>query len=117
MMPQEIRATGNMGNQETAMNHRDELIRTKLLDRLTSVNVDTRMVTLEVNRGEVNVRGAVPSTEQRSRALEALAGAHSVELQVRDEPPSDSADGRGRSPVTGTSEESAHQSRHQTDQT
>jgi len=106
-----------MGNQETAMNHRDELIRTKLLDRLTSVNVDTRMVTLEVNRGEVNVRGAVPSTEQRSRALEALAGAHSVELQVRDEPPSDSADGRGRSPVTGTSEESAHQSRHQTDQT
>jgi osmotically-inducible protein OsmY len=49
------------------MNNRDELIRTKLLDRLTSVNVDIRMVALEVNHGEVNVRGAVPSIEQRSR--------------------------------------------------
>lgn len=99
------------------MNNRDELIRTKLLDRLTSVNVDIRMVALEVNHGEVNVRGAVPSIEQRSRALEALAGAHSIELQVRDVPPADSVDGRGRSPRAGTSEESAHQSRHQTDQT
>jgi hypothetical protein len=99
------------------MNNRDELIRAKLLERLTNVNVDIRMVTLEVNHGEVNVRGAVPSVGQRSRAFEALAGAHSVELQVRDMPPSDSADGKGRSPVTGTSEESAHQSRHQTDPT
>lgn len=67
------------------MNNRDELIRTKLLERLTCVDVDIRRVTLEVDHGEVNVRGVVPSTEQRSRALEALAGAHSIELQVPDE--------------------------------
>jgi hypothetical protein len=36
---------------------------------------------------------------------------------VRPMPGSDSADGRGRSPVTGTSADSAHQSRHQTDAT
>jgi hypothetical protein len=31
--------------------------------------------------------------------------------------PSDSLDGRGRSPVTGTSADSAHESRHQLDRT
>lgn len=82
------------------MNNRDELIRSKLLDRLTSVNVDIRMVALEVNHGEVNVRGAVPDVEQHSRALEALAGAHSIELQVRDMPPVDSADGGGQTDRT-----------------
>lgn len=80
------------------MNNRDELIRTKLLERLTNVNVDIRMVALEVNHGEVNVRGVVPSVEQRERAVEALAGAHSVELRVRDAPPSDRADGGGGHP-------------------
>ncbi len=30
-------------------------------------------------------------------------------------PPSDTSDGRGRSPVTGTSSDSAHESRHQLD--
>lgn len=99
------------------MNQRDELVRGKLLDRLTAVGVDIRMVKMEVAQGEVVVRGFVPSAEQKARALEALAGAHSVELSVREVAPSDSEDGRGRSPLTGTSEESAHQSRHQTDPT
>ncbi len=97
------------------MNQRDELVRSKLLERLTAVGVDIRMMKMEVERGEVVVRGFVPSAEQKARALEALAGAHSIELAVREVPPSDSADGRGRSPLTGTSEESAHQSRRQSD--
>lgn len=99
------------------MTERDEMVRGKLIDRLTAVGVDPRMVSVEVNSGEATIRGSVPSAEQRARALEALAGAHAIELEVRDVPPSDSADGRGRSPLTGTSEESAHQSRHQADPT
>lgn len=99
------------------MNERDEMVRGKLIDRLTAVGVDPRMVSVEVNSGAATIRGSVPSAEQRARALEALAGAHAIELEVRDVPPSDSTDGRGRSPLTGTSEESAHQSRHQADPT
>lgn len=99
------------------MNERDEMVRGKLIDRLTAVGVDARMVSVEVNEGQATIRGSVPSAEQRERALEALAGAHAIELEVWDVPPSDSDDGRGRSPLTGTSEESAHQSRHQTDVT
>lgn len=99
------------------MNERDELVRSKLLERLTAVGVDIRMVMIEVEHGQVLVRGFVPSAGQRTRALEALAGAHSIELSVREVLPNDSEDGRGRSPLTGTSEESAHQSRHQTDPT
>ena len=34
---------------------------------------------------------------------------------VGDVAPSDSPDGRGRSPITGTSADSAHESRHQRD--
>ena len=52
---------------------------------------------------------------QQQRTIEALAGAHSIEIVVRPVAAADSDDRRGRSPVTGTSAESAHQSRHQTD--
>jgi hypothetical protein len=99
------------------MTNRDETIRDKLLDRLTAVGVDARNLAVEVVHGSVIVRGAVPSEEQRQRATEALIGAHSLEITVRPMGPSDSDDGRGRSPITGTSAESAHQSRHQTDPT
>ncbi len=99
------------------MNERDELVRSKLLDRLTAVGVDIRMMKIEVEYGQVLASGFVPSVEHRTRGLEALAGAHSIDLSIREVPPSDSEDGRGRSPLTGTSEESAHQSRHQTDPT
>lgn len=99
------------------MNDRDELIRGKLLDRLTAVDVDARNLVVEVAAGAVTVRGAVPTEEERQRATEALIGAHTLEISVRPVAAVDSADGRGRSPVTGTSAESDHQSRHQTDPT
>jgi hypothetical protein len=37
------------------------------------------------------------------------------DVSVLEVAPSDSLDGRGRSPVTGTSSDSAHESRHQLD--
>ena len=66
---------------------------------------------LEVEHGMVIARGSVPNEEQRQRAIDALIGAHELQIAVRPVAPSDSDDGRGRSPVTGTSAESAHQSR------
>jgi hypothetical protein len=93
------------------MNNRDETIREKLLERLSAVDVDA------VATGSVIVRGSVPTEQQRERTIEALAGAHSIEVLVRPVAPIDSDDGRGRSPLTGTSAESAHQSRRQTDPT
>jgi len=99
------------------MTNRDETIREKLLERLTAVNVDARNLAVEVAVGMLTVRGSVATEEERLRAMEALAGAHTIEITVRPVAPSDSDDGRGRSPVTGTSAEAAHQSRHQTDVT
>lgn len=99
------------------MNNRDEAVRDKLLDRLATVGVDARNLAVEVERGMVIARGSVPTDEQRQRAIDALIGAHELQISVRPVAPSDSGDGRGRSPVTGTSAESAHQSRRQTDPT
>ena len=99
------------------MNHRDEAIRGKLLDRLTTVGVDARNLAVEVEQGSVIARGSVPSEEQRQRVLEALAGAHELQVSVRAVAPTDAEDGRGRSPVTGTSADSAHYSRRQADPT
>ena len=87
------------------MNNRDETIREKLLERLTAVDVDARNLAIEVVTGSVIVRGSVPTEQQRERTIEALAGAHSIDIVVRPVAPSDSADGRGRSPLTGTSAE------------
>ena len=99
------------------MNNRDETIREKLLERLTAVDVDARDLAIEVVTGTVIVRGSVATEQQRERTIEALAGAHSIEIYVRPVAPTDGDDGRGRSPLTGTSAESAHQSRRQTDPT
>jgi BON domain len=99
------------------MNNRDETIREKLLDRLATLGVDTRNLAVEVEHGTVIARGSVPTEEQRDRAIDALIGAHELLIAVRPVAPSDSDDGRGRSPTTGTSAESAHQSRRQTDPT
>jgi hypothetical protein len=99
------------------MNSRDETIREKLLDRLTTLGVDTRNLAVEVEHGTVIARGWVPNEEQRERAIDGLMGAHELQIAVRPVAPSDSDDGRGRSPVTGTSAESAHKSRRQTDPT
>jgi hypothetical protein len=102
---------------EDPMNNRDETIREKLLDRLTTLGVDARNLAVEVEHGMVIARGSVPNEEQRQRAVDALIGAHELQIAVRPVAPSDADDGRGRSPVTGTSAESAHQSRRQTDPT
>ena len=97
------------------MNRRDEAIRGKLLDRLTTAGVDARNLAVEVEQGSAIARGSVPSEEQRQRVLEALAGAHDLQVSVRPVAPTDAEDGRGRSPVTGTSADSAHYSRRQAD--
>jgi osmotically-inducible protein OsmY len=65
------------------MSDRDELIRGKLLDRLTAVDVDARNLVVEVSAGVVTVRGAVPTGEERHRAMEALVGVHTLEISVR----------------------------------
>ena len=65
------------------MNHRDETIREKLVERLAAVSVDARDLAIEVETGRVIVSGSVPSAEQRERAIEALAGAHDIEIFVR----------------------------------
>ena len=69
----------------------------------------------------VIVKGTVPDTDQRDRLARVVA-ASSVsdctlqwDVTVEGVLPPDSADGRGRSPVTGTSADSRHQSRHQLD--
>ncbi len=66
------------------MSDRDELIRGKLLDRLTAVGVDARNLAVEVAAGTVTVRGTVPTPEARDKALEALIGAHTLEISVRE---------------------------------
>jgi predicted hotdog family 3-hydroxylacyl-ACP dehydratase len=68
---------------EVAMNNRDALIRSKLLDRLTAVGVDARNLVVEVAAGTVTVQGAVPTDEERERAMGALIGAHTLEISVR----------------------------------
>src|SRR5262249_4591620 len=102
---------------EESMNTRDETIRDKLLERLTTLGVDARNLAVEVEHGMVIARGSVPSEDQRQRAIDALIGAHELQITIRPVAASDSDDGRGRSPITGTSAESAHQSRRQTDPT
>jgi hypothetical protein len=70
-------------NPEASMNNRDESIRVKLLERLTAVDVDVRNLAVEVVTGSVIVRGSVPTEQQRQRTIEALAGAHSIDIVVR----------------------------------
>ena len=65
------------------MNHRDETIREKLVERLAAVSVDAHNLAIEVETGRVLVSGSVPSEEQRERAIEALAGAHDIAIFVR----------------------------------
>lgn len=104
------------------MNTRDEKIRDALNDSLTQSNVDVRNLAIEVVSNALMVKGTVPSDDQRAQ-LELLVK-HCVDqglslatfdVSVMAVAPSDSLDGRGRSPVTGTSADSAHESRHQLD--
>ena len=103
------------------MNERDEKIRNALNDTLTGVGVDVRNLTIESVDGHLIVKGTLPSAEQRETLVGILKahpdGVSSLECDValRRVAPSDSTDGRGRSPVTGTSADSAHSSRLQLD--
>jgi len=104
------------------MNTRDEKIRNALNDSLTQSNVDVRNLAIEVLDNNLIVKGTVPAEDQRGQLQ--LLVQHCVgqglslatfDVAVRAVAPSDSQDGRGRSPVTGTSADSAHESRHQLD--
>jgi hypothetical protein len=103
------------------MNEADEKVRDAITDTFTKRGIDARNLAVEVRGGAVSVSGSVPSEEQREKVAPALAaaapeaGAARISVSVAPVPPSDSLDGRGRSPVTGTSADSAHESRHQLD--
>src|SRR5262245_7779396 len=103
------------------MNRADEQIRDQLTDDMTKANIDARNLTVEVVEKALIIKGTVPDTDQRDR-LARLVASSAVsdstlqwDVAVAKAPPPDSADGRGRSPLTGTSAESRHQSRHQMD--
>lgn len=103
------------------MNRADEQIRDSLTDEMTKANIDARNLTVEVVEKAVIIKGTVPDTDQRDRLARLVAPSvvSDTTLQwdvaIEDVPPPDSSDGRGRSPVTGTSAESRHHSRHQLD--
>jgi hypothetical protein len=100
---------------------RDEKMRAAVHDALTHSNVDARNLAIEAVDGQLIVKGTVPSADQQEQVALLLRhcseqGVSVVcEVSVMAVPPSDSSDGRGRSPVTGTSADSAHESRHQRD--
>ncbi len=103
------------------MNQRDEDIRDTLTDAISRANIDARSLAIEVVNGTACVKGTVPTASERNRLEKLLsqhrnsAGAIDCLVEVAEAAPSDSLDGRGRSPVTGTSADSAHESRHQRD--
>src|SRR5690348_2186954 len=103
------------------MNPHDDKVRDALHDTLTRAHVDTRNLEIEVVNGRMIVKGTLPSTDQQEQKR--VLPSHSTDQRLSLEcdvsvlkvPPSDSSDGSGRSPVTGTSPDSAHESRHQLD--
>jgi hypothetical protein len=103
------------------MNPQDENLRAKINDAFTAASVDVRNLAIEVSNGHIFVKGTVPSIDQQERLVNVLgqcvdrATPLDCDVGVRRVAPSDSLDGRGRSPLTGTSADSAHESRHQRD--
>jgi hypothetical protein len=104
------------------MNRTDEQLRNVIVDSLSLAGVDARNIGVEVVGGEVAVAGTVPTMPDLSQLAEVLVAVSDrigcridCRAQLVPAPPSDSADGRGRSPFTGTSADSAHESRHQLD--
>ncbi len=104
------------------MDRRDEELRNAVTDAFTAAGIDARNLAVEAVAGDLIVAGTVPTEEQRRNVAAILA--ESIEgsnaraachVAVRAAGAPDSPDGRGRSPVTGTSADSAHESRHQTD--
>ena len=103
------------------MNRADENIRDAITDGLTRASIDARNLAVEVRDGSVSIKGMVPTEEQRRRLAKVVDATvigipqPLIEVNVLPVAPIDSEDGRGRSPVTGTSADSAHESRHQVD--
>ena len=103
------------------MNPQDEKMRGRVNDALTAASVDVRNLAIEVSDGHVFIKGTAPSSDQQTRVAgivgQCLEPGTPLECDVgvREVAPSDSAGGRGRSPLTGTSADSAHESRHQLD--
>ena len=103
------------------MNPRDEGFRGTIINCLTLARLDTRNLAIEVGDGTVSITGSVPTQEQRRRLDEVLTdqvqrlARVECNVGVKVVAASDNVTGRGRSPLTGTSEGSAHESRHQVD--
>jgi hypothetical protein len=101
------------------MNPIDEETRNRLTDTLALANVDARNLAIEVVQGGVQVSGTVPNEAQERTLRDVLDRLPSkirlYDVGILPVAPSDSVDGRGRSPITGTSADSAHESRHQLD--
>ena len=100
------------------MNQVDEDIRGVLTDAISRANIDARSLTVEVENRTASIKGSVPTDSERARLEKLLSQCRGLlpniecEVRVAEAAPSDSLDGRGRSPFTGTS---AHESRHQRD--
>lgn len=58
------------------------------------MGVDARNLAVEVEHGMVIARGSVPNEEQRQRAIDALIGAHELQIAVRPVVPSEPASDR-----------------------
>jgi hypothetical protein len=104
------------------MDRDDEKIRDAIVADLKAAGIDARNLSVEVRAGAARVSGSVPTEEEKARiprAAGVTAGTPEVVIDVCvvPVPASDASSGEGRSPLTGTSAESAHQSRHQLDPT
>ena len=103
------------------MNPADEDLRNAITDAFSRQGIDARNLAVEVAAGAVSISGSVPSDEQRGLVPPAVASVVpdgktvQIAVTVIPVPPTDSADGRGRSPLSGTSADSKHESRHQRD--
>jgi osmotically-inducible protein OsmY len=106
---------------EIDMNAQDEKIRDAITDAFTRQGIDARSLAVDVRRGAVSISGSVPTQRQRDELVPTAAavapGSVTLQIAVTVVPvaPGDSRDERGRSPLSGTSADSAHESRHQRD--
>jgi BON domain len=104
------------------MDRDDENIRDAIVAGFKAASIDARNISVEVRGGVARVSGSVPTEEEKARIPKAAGVAAGtpeavIDVRVVPVPPSDASSGEGRSPLTGTSAESAHRSRHQIDAT
>jgi hypothetical protein len=103
------------------VNRFDEKVRDALSDAMSRAEIDARNLSVEIENHIAFIRGTVPTAGERDRVENLLSQWREVapgvqcDIAIVEAAPSDSPDGRGRSPFTGTSADSAHESRHQSD--